>query len=70
MFSRSKLWLIGLMLGMFTSFIGALVFNHYYFGKLDAEGVKYITMDKAATIWGSLFGTALTALIVLLATGI
>ncbi len=69
MYSREKLWLIGLMLGMFTSFIGALVFNRYYFGKLDTEGVEYITMDKASVIWGSLFGTAVTTAIILLAIG-
>lgn len=63
---RGKLWLAGFVLGLVTSFVGALVFNYFFFRKLDKEGIEYIVMDKAATVWGSLFGTAVTALVVLL----
>lgn len=69
MYSRGKLWLIGLLLGTVTSFIGAFVFNYFYFRHLDKEGIEYHFIDKRASIWGALFGTAITAVVVLSITG-
>ena len=70
MYSRLQLWLIGLGLGLFSSIIGALVFNYFYFRHLDKEGIEYHFIDKRASIWGALFGTAITAVVVLSITGV
>ena len=67
---RLKLWLIGLGLGLFSSVIGAFVFNYFYFRHLDKEGIEYHFIDKRASIWGALFGTAITAVVVLSITGV
>lgn len=67
---RLKLWLIGLGLGLFSSVIGALVFNYFYFRHLDKEGIEYYFIDKRAAIWGAIFGTAITAVVVLSITGV
>lgn len=64
MYSRIELLGIGFALGVFTSIIGPLVFNHYYFGKLDKEQVEYHFTEKYASIWGGVFGTVFTAVIV------
>lgn len=70
MYSRLQLWIIGLGLGLFSSIIGAIVFNYFYFRRLDSEGIEYHYIDKRASIWGALFGTAITAVIVLSITGV
>lgn len=67
---RLKLWLIGLGLGLFSSIIGAIVFNYFYFRHLDAKGIEYHFIDRRASIWGALFGTAITAVVVLSITGV
>lgn len=64
MYSRLELFGIGFALGVFTSIIGPLVFNHFYFGKLDKEKVEYNFIDKRASVWGGIFGTVFTAVIV------
>ena len=68
--SRLELFLIGVILGMFTSIVGPIIFNHFYFSKLDAKGIEYHFIDKRASIWGGIFGTAITAVIILSIFGI
>lgn len=65
MMERWKLFVIGIVLGLFTSVIGPIIFNVFYFKKLDKEGVEYHFIDKRASVWGGIFGTAITAAILL-----
>lgn len=65
MMERWKLFVIGIVLGLFTSVVGPIVFNYFYFKKLDKKGVEYYFMDKGASVWGGIFGTAITATILL-----
>lgn len=65
MIERWKLFLIGVILGLFTSIIGPIIFNIFYFKKLDKEGIEYYFPEKRVSIWGGIFGTAITAVILL-----
>lgn len=66
MLTREQLMYVGFVLGLFTSVIGAFVFNYFYFRKLDEKDYAYTKYEKWSTIAGSIFGTAVTAAVVLL----
>ena len=62
MFNRTKLFLIGLVLGLFTTVIGAGVFDWVYF----KDKKKADKFDVATPIVGGVIGTAITLAVLFL----